>query len=346
MKVFRYIIYILIVASAAVSCMAPFDPKFDKEPVIFLEAFPGVEDMVVFSILPAYSLSNSAERIEFTPEIKFIVNDREVPVVLNKGFCVSSKYKETLYIADYKPVPGDVMSVEVSSDGFKTIYAETSVPFPFPDRKIDYRELELGDRKLSVLHVSFEDDADTHCAYGLQIIRENRAYYPGDSTSVSVSKYAGDMVEEYYDMAPESMEGIYLRFNGWSMRHYGSLSGWDDGTFNGEYKTFSVVPSIVYGHDDLFEETWEEDIYDDMGYEIIGKRINVSRNKLGLYTMTDEFYRYAVAQGLIDDNADFFAGIAPSNFCYSNVMNGYGAFAGVYCVETDWITREFIENNR
>jgi hypothetical protein len=53
-----------------------------------------------------------------------------------------------------------------------------------------------------------------------------------------------------------------------------------------------------------------------------------------------------VAQELILDNADFFAGIAPSNFCYSNIKGGYGAFAGIYRVETDCITREFIENNR
>ena len=326
--------------------MAPFDPKFDKEPVIFLEAFPGVEDMVVFSILPAYSLSNSAEKPEFNPEIKFVVNDAVVPVVLNKGFCMSDKYKETSYVADYKPAPGDRMSVEVSSEGFKTIYAETSVPLPFPDRKIDYKELELGDRRLSVLHVSFEDNADTRCAYGLQIIRENRTYYPDDSTAVTVNKYSGNMLEEYYDMAPESMEGISLEFDGWRVRGtYESLSGWNDDSFNGEYKTFSVVPRIINSHDGFFEDVWEEDMYDDWG-ELVGKYKIVSHNKLALYTMTDEFYRYTVAQELIYDNADFFAGIAPSNFCYSNVKNGYGAFAGVYCVETDWITREFIENNR
>ena len=72
----------------------------------------------------------------------------------------------------------------------------------------------------------------------------------------------------------------------------------------------------------------------------------VSHTKLLLYTMSPEFYKYAVAQELILDNADFFAGIAPSNFCYSNIKGGYGAFAGIYRVETDWITREFIENNR
>jgi hypothetical protein len=37
--------------------------------------------------------------------------------------------------------------------------------------------------------------------------------------------------------------------------------------------------------------------------------------------------------------------IAPSSYCYSNIDNGYGAFAGVTIVETDWITKEFIENN-
>ena len=46
---------------------------------------------------------------------------------------------------------------------------------------------------------------------------------------------------------------------------------------------------------------------------------------------------------LIEDNADMFAGLAPSNFCYSNIGGGYGIFGGVSIVETDWITPEFIE---
>ena len=49
---------------------------------------------------------------------------------------------------------------------------------------------------------------------------------------------------------------------------------------------------------------------------------------------------------LIEDNADMFAGLAPSNFCYSNIVGGYGIFGGVSIVETDWITPEFIEKNR
>ena len=49
---------------------------------------------------------------------------------------------------------------------------------------------------------------------------------------------------------------------------------------------------------------------------------------------------------IVCENAGFVAGLAPSNFCYSNIENGYGAFAGVCRVETDWITQDFIENNR
>ena len=62
--------------------------------------------------------------------------------------------------------------------------------------------------------------------------------------------------------------------------------------------------------------------------------------------MSEEFHNYVGAQALVYENAGFFAGLAPSNFCYSNVEGGYGVFAGVYCEHTDWITPEFIENNR
>ena len=69
-------------------------------------------------------------------------------------------------------------------------------------------------------------------------------------------------------------------------------------------------------------------------------------NKIRLFTMTEEFYRYKVANEYESDYSGFVSFIAPSNYCYSNIENGYGAFAGASVVETDWITKEFIENNR
>ena len=44
MKILRYIVF-LTAALAAASCMKPFDLKLDDEPIIYLEAFPGVEDV-------------------------------------------------------------------------------------------------------------------------------------------------------------------------------------------------------------------------------------------------------------------------------------------------------------
>ena len=80
--------------------------------------------------------------------------------------------------------------------------------------------------------------------------------------------------------------------------------------------------------------------------EVVQECEALEHNKLMLYSMSEEFYKYVVAQELVSDNTELFAGIAPSNFCYSNVNGGYGAFAGVCCVETDWITQEFIESDR
>jgi hypothetical protein len=103
--------------------------------------------------------------------------------------------------------------------------------------------------------------------------------------------------------------------------------------------------SVPSSYEEFFPEEGESIIYDEYGNET-GVYKYTDRNKLVLYTMTQEFYKYKVAQELIIDNASMFAGLAPINFCYSNITNGYGAFAGVSIVETDWITREFIENNR
>ncbi|MBQ5603363.1 MAG: DUF4249 family protein [Bacteroidales bacterium] len=344
MKMFRYIVF-LTMAFAAASCMKPFDLKLDDEPIIYLEAFPGVEDVVVFNIQPGYAYSNTALKPEFKPEIHFTVNGEDIPVVLNEGSRFGDRFPETSYVADYKPVPGDRMTVEVHSEGFSSIYAQTSIPQPFPERKIDYRVVQTAERDYNVIFVSFKDDADIPLAYGMQIHEETTYYKPDVEPETYYYLYAGDQIADDYEFAPQSFEGITMNFNGWSVQRGDYIAGWDDELFAGQDKTISMVVNSYGPADSFFEHTFDNPLYDESG-EVIGNCPGISHNKLLLYTMSPEFYKYAVAQELILDNADFFAGIAPSNFCYSNIKGGYGAFAGIYRVETDWITREFIENNR
>ncbi len=315
------------------SCTKPFDFEFEDGPAIFLESFPGVEDMVVFNIKPAYSYSNTAVRPDFNPEIIFKVNGKEVPVVLNTGFCMSEKYFEDMFVADYKPLPGDEMTIEVSSEGFRSISARTVIPAPFPERKVGYKTEKHGE-EYNVISVSFQDDAETDCAYGMQIYEENITRYDDGIEDIFVRKYAGYQIADDFEFAPASFDGFQLPFDGWHIDNYvngmyNNLAGWDDDSFNGGDAKLEMVSLTSY--EGLFE--W------------VGKNGNVSHNKLILYTMSEEFYNYAVSNRLIYENAGFFAGLAPSNFCYTNIEGGYGAFAGIYCVDTEWITKEFIENN-
>ncbi len=339
MKKFRYV-FMMLVSMACMSCMQPFDLKLDDEPAIFLESFPGAEDMVVFTILPAYANTNTPKKPEFNPHVVFTVNGEEIPVVQNIGYCVVERYMETSYIADYKPVPGDKMRVEVSAEGFKPVYAETYIPENFPARKVDYRKVSVGDRDYNVVYVTIEDDPDTDLAYGMQILYENVVTYEDGTIDSYSDVYAGDQIEDDYDFSPETLDGVQLSFNGWHMHTgWGDLSAWDDDYFNGEEKTMSFTYRGSY--EDFFEQ--ENEVWNwDKGC----KCIELKHYKLVLYSMSEEFHKFGVAQNSRIDNAGMFAGLAPSNFCYSNVIGGYGAFAGVMVDETDWITPEYIENNR
>ena len=345
MKLLKYI-YILAASLLILSCTKPFDLGFEDSPAIFLESFPGVEDMVVFSIKPAYSYSNSATRPDFNPEIVFKVNGKEVPVVLNTGFCMSEKYFEDMYVADYKPAPGDKMTVEVSSEGFMPIFAQTSIPAPFPERKVSYRPVTFGGRELNVISVRFLDDGKTDCAYGMQVYKESVITNEDGTENISVTVYAGEQPSVDFDFAPASMDGIRIDFNGWYIDHDHSytVAGWDDDIFNGEEAELSMTVHAYSGYESFFESEQKNGYFDNDGV-FQGFSTELYHNKLVLYTMSEEFHNYVVAQALVYENAGFFAGLAPSNFCYSNVEGGYGAFAGVYCVDTPWITKEFIENN-
>lgn len=345
MKLLKYI-YILAASLLLFSCTKPFDLGFEDSPAIFLESFPGVEDMVVFSIKPAYSYSNSATRPDFNPEIVFKVNGKEVPVVLNTGFCMSEKYFEDMYVADYKPAPGDKMTVEVSSEGFMPIFAQTTIPAPFPERKVSYRPVTFGGRELNVISVRFLDDGKTDCAYGMQVYKESVITNEDGTENISVTVYAGEQPSVDFDFAPASMDGIRIDFNGWYIDHDYSytVAGWDDDIFNGEEAELSMTVHAYSGYESFFEWEQKNGYFDNDGV-FQGFSTELYHNKLVLYTMSEEFHNYVVAQALVYENAGFFAGLAPSNFCYSNVEGGYGAFAGVYCVDTPWITKEFIENN-
>lgn len=341
----------LLTSVIFVSCAEKFDLKYEDEPVIYLESFPGVEDVIVFRVQPAYSLSNSAVRPEFDPDITFAVNGQAIPVIRNTGRKIASDYPEECYIADLKPSPGDKMSIEVSAEGFRTVYAQTSIPQPFPERRIDYGQVKIGDIYHNVLYVTFKDDNHTDYAYGLQILNESVRMWPDQEPEILTYSYAGRQLTDEFTMAPESLDGIGLYFNGWRIGGMEGISCWDDSPFNGEEKTLSMVVMIsdwYWGSDRyyrFFEH--EEDIflYDDYG-NVTNKGTQLEHNKLVMYSMTEEFYKYAVAQKLTGDNSDSIAGLAPSNYCYSNIHNGCGAFAGVWRTETEWITQEFIENNR
>ena len=338
MKFCRYIL-IVLTAFALCSCVIPFDLDLDDDPVIFLESFPGLEDHVSFKIKPAYSKSNSAVTPPFDPQIVFTVNGKEIPVRPYEG----EGRNVPDYIADYKAVPGDKMRIEVTSEGFESIYAETVIPDPFPSRKIDYRKEDFGDRQLDVVYVSPENDPQKHYAYGLQIYKEHISYLP-DTTMMHTTRYTGDQITDFYDMAPETLDGMEINLGNGMMSIWKSpaVKGYSDPMMLA-LDTFSYNGEDTYYQ--FFVQEGEAYIYDDYG-EKIGTYTYFSRNKLILYSLSEEFYKYAVAKELIGDNADFIAGLAPSNFCYSNVKGGCGAFAGVTFVETDWITPEFIENNR
>ena len=318
--------------------------KLEDEPVIYLEAYPGLDEMIELSVRPAYSMSNTAVRHEFKPEIRFTVNGQEMPAVLNKDHCMGNEYASESYLVDYKPVPGDKMTIEVSSEGFRSVYAETCIPEPFPERKIDYKEIEIGEDKYKVLYVTFDDEEHTDIAYGVSLLTETATHdsvLQKDTTYYSWS--GGYQIRQDWDISPSSMDGmriLFKKYNNDSYDRYVELAGWDDDSFNGKRKSLSMA--LYY---DPFEDSSERPVFDENN-EQIGVYKSFSRCRLQLYTFSEEFYKFAVAQELMNDNADFFAGLAPSNFCYTNIVDGYGVFAGVWSVQTDWITPEFIENNR
>lgn len=191
---------------------------------------------------------------------------------------------------------------------------------------------------------TFADADDTDCAYGLQIMEESLVYLTDGSVMESRFRYAGYSLSDLYTDSPETLSGMNVPFNGWLLQPEsyddGYMAVWDDDVFNGKNTSLSMsVQGLSYG------SFFENETVRDMTVDGASVRCRVlNHNKLLLYSLSDDFYRYAVAQDIVGDNASIEYGLAPSNFCSSNVTNGYGIFAGIWRVETDWITKESIEN--
>ena len=326
MKKITYI-FLLVIGIASTSCMTVFDPDFDKTPVIYLESFPGMNaDKVLLSIEPGYSRSNTAEVIPFDPEIIFEVNGNVFPVE-----CID--VEEGRYVSAYEPVPGDKLSISVSSKGFTSIFAQTTIPEPFPERKIDYRQVQSGIKEYdNVVYVTFSG-AKPKLHYGMYFLYE-KIVNTEPEPYVRTDMYSGWVYPDPSDYGPTYLDAISLYQDGVN------FLAWDGNRIDSQSCTLSVDPGSL-----SYETIGEQEEYDDYG-NFIGNVSYVSHTKIMLMSMTDEFYKYQVAQSHEADYSGLIGVIAPSSYCYSNIDNGYGAFAGVTIVGTDWITEEFIEKNR
>lgn len=337
----KYIYILMAVLGVVTSCVTPFDPQYDENPVIYIESYPGLSpDYIDIKVLPAYSKSNTPVMTPFKPDITFEVNGKAVSVE-----CIDAS--EGMYRTLYSSQPGDKMSISVSSEGFVSAYAETTVPDAFPEMKIDYLMVPSGiDTYDNVLYVTLAD-TDVAYGYGLQVCNEIIYAYPTGQERL-IYKYAGNLYpdkEDFDGFVPVSLEAVDISIYG---EH---LWAWEGRSLNNGKTTFSIEPlthgiNYLDSYDSFFLEESEIMMYDDFGNEL-GLVPYINRNKLLLYTMSEEFYKHRVAYEFQKDYVGGLIGfVAPSNYCYSNVDNGFGAFAGVNVVETDWITKEFIENNR
>ena len=336
----KHIYTLVAMLGVLTSCITPFDPQYDENPIIYIESFPGASpDYIDIKIMPAYSKSNTPTMPAFKPDITFKVNGKEIPVE-----CIDTK--EGCYRAHYSSQSGDKMNITVVSDGFESVCAETTIPNPFPKRRIDYRRVESGvDSYDNVLYVTISD-IDAAYGYGLQVYNETIYEYPSEP-EIWINKYAGNLYpikDDFDDMVPVSLEAVDISLYGERMW------AWETKSLKEVETTFSIQPRThgyidLSTYDSFFVQEGKRMMYDEQGNEL-GVIPYIDRNKLILYTMSEEFYKYRVAYEFQADYDGFVGFVAPSNYCYSNVDNGFGAFAGICIVETDWITKEFIENNR
>lgn len=230
----------------------------------------------------------------------------------------------SVYVSDYKPVPGDHIVVSASLSGYKDVYGETTVP-QRPDFRLDSYEIVqkgngeyLGDWDM-YMNVTINDPADEMNYYRLNYAQKTTSYWDEDATRVKTWswRYLRSKDVIFYST---DVEGIIDAVDG-GVNYVPEF--FDDGAFNGQSHRFTVWGSIIcdviggsYGGD----SEWEiEDPH----------KLPASDFKVAVDNMSRSLYLYIASRSASDNQGDLAGVFTEPVSIYNNVVNGIGCVGAI-----------------
>lgn len=308
--------FILTLLFALTSCKYPFALDYmDAKPMIAIRSYICADSVVTININKAIPLSKLATvdtNLE-NPSFLLKCNGMNVDVkeeMVDKGGLV-------LYADAFKC--GDSIEISVESDETEQVVANTIIPDMFPHYEL---ELTIGNYSDRNLKIRYNDNSGTTDWYG------------------AIVNWSGIMVSD--------LDQNGLQYTDVTNHNVFPPSGYNEI----QIEPISRYPvAVLFNGDYLY--IWRDSDEDDNEYELNFNYytrqgnyiIDVMETEIQctLFKLSEDMYRYLLAQFDRQNNPFKDAGLSSPSFTYSNVKNGVGYFCGYSTVQSDWIKDTLLE---
>lgn len=322
MKRIIYTLSAAVMLSAAGSCTYDITlDGLDKEGKLYLICVPGGSDTTVFSLKATYPVSGD-RRVTAdvkTADVRLSSGGRTVQLLRSDGTLPG--IAEGMYYTLEKFQSGETLEMEASVNGVPPVSARTSVPASFPRYDVRIEPVQLSGKDSGVKKgISFRvtfDDREESRYYGMQVMArlpstdETDGYY-----EYYKSPFYMDENTVFSNLAPM----LTISYTGASRLGPSSDSPmvlWDGNAATDVRK--ELVLDFL-DSDSVLEGDMEK-----------------SEFKVIMYRLSPEFYRFAKASFVTDNNPLVNMGLSAPSFTYTNVSGGTGVFGAVSMSETEWI---------
>lgn len=341
MKIYKILLFVFLAGLTSCYKDVPFK-GLDKEPKLFFQCLPGVQDTTVLWLRSTFPVNNGLEITEVrNPKFMLKVNGETVELEQNDG--ISSAFPSDAFFSTVPLKPGDRLEVYAEADGFDPISSSTVIPEMFSDlaceAKVvpcpnpDYYTAHLGrgasqgiSKEVTEFSVTFQDSPDVHDCYMAEVTEYayyanqegNNLYNVGSVAYILPKDKTGFLLQPYVKTEAILAEhsSPWNTVNDFFFRSSRLACIVDDSSFDGEMHTMNIQVNR------MMSSTHE------------------LKYRLKLYRLTEEYFKYVKAWK-IAENVDYAELPSSTPFmAYDNIDGGSGIFAGAQVFDSGIVQPE------
>lgn len=341
MKIYKILLFVFLAGLTSCYKDVPFK-GLDKEPKLFFQCLPGVQDTTVLWLRSTFPVNNGLEITEVrNPKFMLKVNGETVELEQNDG--ISSAFPSDAFFSTVPLKPGDRLEVYAEADGFDPISSSTVIPEMFSDlaceAKVvpcpnpDYYTAHLGrgasqgiSKEVTEFSVTFQDSPDVHDCYMAEVTEYayyanqegNNLYNVGSVAYILPKDKTGFLLQPYVKTEAILAEhsSPWNTVNDFFFRSSRLACIVDDSSFDGEMHTMKIQVNR------MMSSTHE------------------LKYRLKLYRLTEEYFKYVKAWK-IAENVDYAELPSSTPFmAYDNIDGGSGIFAGAQVFDSGIVQPE------